>query len=569
MPLCGRDLIRARIEKWIEAFDKGYRQNMGLLGHSGLGKTRVLLEIYQDLTARNASMIPVYVDARTLDFEHFIDRWLGALLCGAFVSRKRVPPSDFQSLLAGAGLLIPKTVEKIRHFKKIIRREKPSVILKELFSFPESLHRETGCKVIMMIDEFEALSALPVCDPFAVLGREIMIEKNVLYLAASSKPLKAREIFRDKLSLLFGNFEIMEFGHLGFEEAARFFESRLLGKKLSPAQRRFLIRMTDGHPLYLELLADRLESFFIQQKQRRDGTEAASASSFVPQELIFEIFLRELLDVKGRIALLFEKRLQTGMGFFKDASAGVRSLLAISQGRRRVLTIAAFIGRKVEETKKILQRFVHEDLVSKRGVFYLIEDPLLRFWLTEVYQKRNQIYRPGTQALSESIVSALKRDFESTEREEKMDITARVEALFKEFRNDVLELGEKKIKCPQFSEIAFRPTNGRVFPVFAKSPKARWLCQIAQQTVHEEDVVSFLEELKRTRKNVQRKVMIILRGIDQNAKLMAQQAHIHLWGLRSFNALLELYNLPKMILLSEREEDGPALGALAQSLYSA
>ena len=87
--------------------------------------------------------------------------------------------------------------------------------------------------------------------------------------------------------------------------------------------------------------------------------------------------------------------------------------------------------------------------------------------------------------------------------------------------------------------------------------------------MREEDVASFLEELKRTRKNVQRKVMIILRGIDQNARLMAQQANIQLWGLRDFNALLELYNLPKVILLSEREGNGPALGALAQSLYPA
>lgn len=557
LPLCGRDPIRARIEKWIEAFAKGYRQNMGLLGHSGLGKTRLLSEIFQELSAPSSTMIPVYVDARTLDFEHFIDRWLGALLSGTFRSYQKVPPADFQSLITEAAAFIPQTVERIRHFKKMTRREKPGTVLKELFSFPERLHGETGRKVIMMIDEFDALSALPVSDPFAALGREIMVEKNVLYLAASSNPLKAHEIFREKLTLLFGNFEIMEFGRLGFEEAVRFFEDRISGKKLTASQKRFLIRMTDGHPFYLELLAGRMESFFAQ-----------SGGSLVSHELIFEIFSRELLDSNGRISLLFEQKLQK-CTLAKDAASSVRSLFALSQGRRRVLAIAAFIGRKVEETKKILQKLVQEDFVSKRGAFYLIEDPLLRFWLTEVYQKRSQAYLPGAQGLRESLYEALTREFDAVEREEKMDVTARVESLFKEFRNDVLELGEKKIKCPQFSEIAFRPTNGRVFPVFAKSPKARWFCQIAKQAVHEEDVASFLEELKKSRKNVQRKVMITLQGIDQNAKLMAQQANIQLWGLRNFNALLELYNLPKVILLSEREEDGPSLGALAQSLHSA
>ncbi|HLD49966.1 MAG TPA: hypothetical protein VJC08_02075, partial [bacterium] len=284
MPLCGRALIRARIEKWIEAFAKGYRQNMGLLGHAGLGKTRILSEIYQELAAPYSSLIPVYVDARALDFDHFIDRWLGALLSGAFWSQKQIPPSDFQSLMAAAACFIPKTVEKIRRFKKVARREKTGAILKELFSFPERLYEETGRKVIMMIDEFDALSALPVSDAFAAMGREIMIDKNVLYLVASSNPLKAREIFREKLTLLFGNFEIMEFGHLDFEEAISFFEGRLPNKKLTVSQKRFLIRMTDGHPFYLELLADRLESFLNH-----------SPSSSVTQELFFEMFSRELL----------------------------------------------------------------------------------------------------------------------------------------------------------------------------------------------------------------------------------------------------------------------------------
>lgn len=569
MPLGVRDLIRARIEKWIEAFEKGYRQNMGLLGRSGLGKTQLLSDIYQSLAARPSSFIPIYIDARTLDFDHFIDRWLGALLSGAFWGQKRVPPQEFQSLMADAAAFIPKTVDKIRHLKKMVRREKPGIVLKELFSLPGTLHAETGRKVVLIIDEFDALGALPVSDPFAALGREIMVEKNVVYLAASSNPIKAREIFREKLTLLFGNFELMEFRHFGFEEAVRFFEGRLLSKKLSAPQKRFLIRMTDGHPLYLELLADRLGSFFVQQSYSGVPSEAGASSPFVPQELVFEMFLRELLDEKGRISLIFEKKLQACASVAKDAAACMRSLLAISQGRRRVLAIAAFIGRKVQETKKILQKMVQEDLIAKSGAFYLIEDPLFRFWLTEVYQKRNHAYLPGTQGLGESLAQALKRDFECAEREDKSDIITRVESLLKEFRNDVLELGEKKIKCPQFSEIAFRPTNGRVFPVFAKSPKARWLCQIAKQAVHEEDVALFLEELKRTRKNIQRKVMITLGGIDQNAKLMAQQANIQLWGLRSFNALLELYNLPKMILFSEREEDGPALGALAQSLHTA
>jgi len=132
-----------------------------------------------------------------------------------------------------------------------------------------------------------------------------------------------------------------------------------------------------------------------------------------------------------------------------------------------------------------------------------------------------------------------------------VDITSRAENLFREFRNDVVELNQRKVRFPQFSEIVFRPTNGRVFPLFARNPDVRWICQIASQPVHEEDVSIFIDELKRFRKKVQRKIMITLAGINQNAKLMAQEAEIQLWDLRNFNTLLDLYDLPKMIMMKE------------------
>lgn len=87
--------------------------------------------------------------------------------------------------------------------------------------------------------------------------------------------------------------------------------------------------------------------------------------------------------------------------------------------------------------------------------------------------------------------------------------------------------------------------------------------------VKEEDVTFFLDELKRSKKRVQRKIMIALQGIDQNAKLMAQEAGIQLWDLKDLNALFELYDLPQVIFYKEKEEDGSTLGALAQSVHSA
>lgn len=308
-----------------------------------------------------------------------------------------------------------------------------------------------------------------------------------------------------------------------------------------------MIRMTDGHPFYLSLMADRLQS----------------------TEDLLESFSCELLDEKGRIALVFQKKIDFCLSLARDGSPYVRALLAVSEGRRKALTISTAIDKRVLEAKKILQRLVREDLLVKRGSFYGLEDPLFRFWLNHVYRKTSQIYIPDPASIQKELMHSLEKEFAAVESEGQIDITSRVEALLKEFRNDVVEVEQKKLQCPHFSEIAFRPTNGRVFPLIAKNPKVRWLCQISRQMIREEDILLFLDETKRYRKKLQRKIIIALDGIEQNARLLAQEAKIQLWNLRSFNQLLDLYGLPKMIVLTEREQDEASLGTVAQSLSPA
>lgn len=567
IPPLVRGSIRITIEKRIEALEKGYRQNIGLIGPEGLGKTHVLASVFQVLSGR-PGFLPVYVQADALDFEHFADRWIGALLSGIFLSQGIQPPVTFQSLLLAADPLIPKTTDKIRHLKKAMRREKNAATVKELFALVNSLAQETGKSVIVMIDEFQCLEALPAPDPFVLLGREIMIEKNTLYLVSSSSPHKAREIFRDKLSMLFGNFEVLELAPFSFSESGEFLEKRLPHLHFSGAQKRLLIRLTDGKPLYLDLLAEQLEACL--------ASHAASQTSLlkdqgnqVPTFCLLEAFYRELYPGKGRISLLFERRMNRCRNFSKDASAYLRTLLAMGGGRHRPVAIASFIEKKALETKKILQRLVQEDLIFKKGSFFVLGDPLFQFWLKEVYERRNHRYMPEDTAAAEGLLGSLNREFEKTEQQAELDLAAHIEMLFKEFRQDSFEIDGKKIDCPQFSEISFRPNAGSVLQLLAKNSKTRWFCQIAYEMVKEEDMAVFLEEIKKHRKGFNKKILIALNGVEQNAKLMAQEAGAQLWNLRTINTLLDLYDLPKMIPLSDKEEDEPSLGALAQSVHSA
>jgi hypothetical protein len=545
-----RDQIRIRVEKRVEAFQQGYRQNIGLIGAEGLGKTYLLSSFFESLVMQ-PNLIVIYIDAQALDYDHLVERWIDSLLRGFLVGQSVQVSENSHWLLTTAAALIPNTVEKIRRLKKMLRRgERNAISVRELFSLTRSLAEETQKRILLMIDEFHALEHVPASDPFALLGKEIMVEKETLYLVTSSRVEKAREIFHDKLSLLFGNFEIIELAPLDFEETVDFLKKSQPHRVFTNSEKKFLIRMTNGIPAYLDLLMDRL-----------DMNVPNSETSI---QTLLDVFHRELFDKKGRLCHIFQRRLEVCERLAKDSSAYLRTLLAMSDGRRKVLSIATYIERKIRETKKILGRLVQEGMVLKRGSFYVLEDSLFRFWLREVFGRRNQLCTPNGPGLREGLLASLKEVFEQGAAEDKVDVTARAEALFKEFRNDVVEIDQRRLRCPHFSEIAFRPANGRLFPLIARRANVRWICQIARESVHEEDISLFLEELKRFRKKVQRKILVALAGIDQNAKLLAQEAEIQLWDLRSFNTLLDLYNLPKMILIKEPDE--PNLGTVAESV---
>ncbi|MDP3919899.1 MAG: ATP-binding protein [Candidatus Omnitrophota bacterium] len=552
-----RDQIRHRLEMRLEAFDRGYRQNIGLIGRAGTGKTHLLCSLYQSLCGRD-NLIPVYIPPDSLGYEQFVERWIAGLLTGLFLSRSLSPPKDFSSLVSASESLVPKTREQVRRVKKMIRREKASFWMRELFALTGVMAEETGKKIVLMIDEIQSLDCLPVSDPYALLGKEIMVAKDTFYLVSSSKAQRAREIFRDKLSLLFGNFEVLEMQTLDFQQSVEFLGARLPGCHLQDAQKKFILAMTDGEPVYLKLLADRLRWML-----------PSAESNHLSEDLLVEAFAHELFDYHGRIALVFDSKLESVMGLAKDGTACLRVLLAGAEGRRKVANIATYIDKGTAETKKILQRLVSEDVLVKRGAFYVLDDPLMRFWLREVYKKRQCLYTPDTGQVWTELKDSLRQAFHQVSAEADRDITQRVETLFKEFRNDLVAWDGRRVRCPHFAEVLFRPTNGRIFPLVARGSNANWFCQVAQDRVREEDVALFLEDLKRTRRKLQQKILIALGGIEQNAKLMAQEAKIQLWGLRDFNVLLSVYDLPKMIDWTGEGRHETTVGTLAQSLYPA
>lgn len=560
MPFLLREAIQMRFYKRIQDMECGYRQNVGILGPSGVGKTKLLCDFFQSIS-RHPKLLPVFVRAESIDGTLLIQQWLGAVLSSVLLDQTLNIPKTLAGLSRDTEHIIPQTLALVKHVQKLIRQNKNTLAVRELFMLSSRLARETGKRVVLFIDEFQGLEKLPTADPFTLLGKQMMLDKDVLYVVTSSATDRAQEIFRDKLSLLFGNFEILELAPFGFSEMDQYLASRMPAHRLSLDLKKFLFFMTDGEPLYLDLLINRLESHEIQEFPQKVSTT-----------VLLDALCQELFDRKGRIALLFEKRLEQCSHFAKGEGAYIRTVLALSHGRHKLIPIAAFIEESTSETQKILKRLVQEGLIIKSGSFYYIPDMLFRFWLREVFQKRHGLFLPEERILWKHLSGELKKSFDLSLKMDENDMSLRLEALLKEFRGDVVEIDHKKVPCQQFSEIIHRKLPYAVTSLMGRSTRGRWAFYLGLEAIDENAVEAIIADLKHLRK-IKCRVLVALGGIDQNAKLIAQEAKMQLWDLRFLNQLFDLYDHPKIILAHEKgiyepqpcSHEAP-LGAVAENV---
>jgi hypothetical protein len=167
----------------------------------------------------------------------------------------------------------------------------------------------------------------------------------------------------------------------------------------------------------------------------------------------------------------------------------IRAVLALSQGRHKLIPIAAFIEETVAETQKVLKRLVEDGLVAKNGTLYHIPDHLFRFWLREVFQKRHDLFLPEERMLRKHLFDELGRVLDLCARMTEEDVGPRMEALLKEFRNDGVELCEEKMVCPQFSEVVLlKHLPHAVLSFLGRGLKGRWIFYLSLDWIGESEI---------------------------------------------------------------------------------
>ncbi len=459
------------------------------------------------------------------------------MLYNALGKKGEVVDINLDNLISKAQHLFPKTVQTIKQIHARIDDGKFDDAYSGLLGLTSVLKEEAGTPCIVILDEFDNLEHLGVKNPFLSFGKVIMVQKDTMYIVSSSRNTAIRKIITEKLSLLFGNFEVIKVSNFGARASCLFIDAKLAGFEVNDFVRKLLITFTDGNPFYLDRLVSSIRTI-----------AASKMTNYIDNDIVAGAILDSVYSSDGSIhQYLMNYLLDLLDTKHKDFYTAV--LVAIASGNNKQAGIAKAVKTKPGDVAKALTYLLERALISKNGVFYKIDDVMFEFWLRAVYQRRRDILVDGTFNRRELFSSEITSHIASFEKEFAEDTTSRLAGLFSVFSNELVELEMKNIRLPHFTQVDVRAFGDAQRFIAASFKENLWIAQAYDRTVNENDIVSFVKNVKTLDHKISHKVILPLKGIDENAKLLAKELRISIWDSTNINMLLSLYGKKRIIAL--------------------
>ena len=533
----GRQDIIDLLVKRADALKSGYRQNVAIIGHQQLGKSSILrhfLHIYQ-----NPDVISVYVEIKFQALDYFVDQFVRSLLYQYLLGCGDAEQNDsLARLIDKCSTRIPETVRRIHEITHLLKHRHAEEAYRRLFELTSAVRAESGKNCIVVLDEFHRLGEFGIRNAFSDFGKRIMVQKDTMYILSSSSFSASRKILAEKLALLFGNFERVYLEPLQFETSFSFLENKLAPVQVPDNLKFFLVAFTDGHPFFLDTLCKRLKE-----------TAAGGGENTLSSESVADTFLKLMFESQGIWNQYFMKLLSP---WVRPDCRGSQILILtkLAAGLNKLKDIAGAINRGQKETSKQIQELMGHELIVKTGVFYRFHNKIFKFWLKEVYEKKElSVFGSGREEDFLNVIRALIAEYGELL---KLDVEKRVLSLFSAFNNELVEFGEKGRQLPKFTEfITAQP--GQAAPdtptrrLIARGHGRCWICQITEQRATEKEVLELMQCEPGAKSPAATKVLIALRGLDDNARLLAKDKKIFTLGLSRLNTLMDIYGKSPII----------------------
>lgn len=529
----GREEVLDLFGKRVAALKDGYRQNIALTGQSLSGKSSIILHFLS--TVKGEGFVPIYVEVVKEPFGAFADKFIATMLYNAASAAGERAPAELEELLDISKNIFPKTYAAIRGVYSLIDNGEIDGAYTSLLTLTSALKEESGFPSIVILDEFDNLEHIGVRNPFLNFGKVIMVQKDTMYVVSSSRNEAIRKIISEKLSLLFGNFEVIRVSNFDERKAAEYLGARLPGYDIEPDVRRFIIDITDGNPFYLEKISS--EAGRIAREKM---------TSYIGEEAVVEAILRLIYNSGGAVhQYLSSFVLELLDSRLKDIY--MSALVAISEGKNKQADVARAIKMKQVDTSKLLLRLTEQGIVSKNGVFYRIDDHLLSFWLKNVYNRRRKILIDGAFDRMELFRDDIRSEMASFAAESSKSATERVCDLFNIFSNELVGIDSKQLRLPHFTRVDIKHFADSSCFVSASFRGSHWIAKVYDRAISENDIIGYVKNVKSLDVKVSSKVIVALGGIDDNSKLLAKELRIAVWDAGAINILLGLYGKKRFV----------------------
>ncbi|MBI3324118.1 MAG: hypothetical protein HYZ92_02450 [Candidatus Omnitrophica bacterium] len=572
-----RPCLGAYFQQRLAAFQDGFRHNLALLGPVGSGKTTLL---QRQLEAAEGRFIKIYCLLQRDSAREFLRRFSAAVLRGALEVR---PDASLETMLRQAESVAPKTVLAIRQLERRGGGSGHSDTLAGALDLVALVHHELGRPCVLVLDEFLHLEELGGEAVFHELGKRVMTWPFSLFVLSSSCSFRARKILRERLHLLFGQFELMASGPVELPAATAWMEQELItthpktalgsgfgveGSGLSvegapnpepPTHSRggfgtgsnarlangarFLLHWAGASPWYLSLLLKRMKELGRLERELGPADPAGPSSERLPEPSAESLVFRAAWDVLGhpdgslyqRCAARVEQLVRERYG-----PIAREALLAIANGARITQAIARQCGTR-RSLSEALQTLLEHDLIERNGDCWVIPDSLLACWLAGVLAPQQQTGADGPE-LRRHFDVALHQRWSHWVELTAQPLEDRIRRLFSQFRNETVALDHKTGRLPSFHATALhRPPERDEVYLVADGGQRRWCCVVAQQKLEEAAIAAFEQFCRRQNPRPSRKIVALGGGLDLNAKLLAKQLGMWVWEPEDVDLLLRLY----------------------------
>ncbi|MFC1514342.1 ATP-binding protein [Candidatus Omnitrophota bacterium] len=516
------------LEKRVNSFLEGFRQNIALIGPSSCGKTYLVEQFFKTRSLDDKALI-VYVDLEFLSFAEFIRASFASLLFH-FLKKHSCSDYDLDALILQAQTHIPQTTEKIKHILGMLdSKEKAS--FDWVTGVFDAFIAETKTKTLLVVDNFTAIRSFPrrVLSEFA---KYIITQKDILFVFISKNVKAAEQLLSQELNILFGSFEKIymdSFSHI----EAEFYLNRHLIDKTSASLIKFLVELTDGFPLYLDIITKEL---------LKNPDQTLDATTF------FARLARLLVDARSPLLMTFKNKLALVKASSRDTFLINPLLITIAEGYTRRKDLISLLKIDAKTLNAKLNKLTELDLVTKNGSFFFVSDKLFSFWLSSAFKTMVNvpfIFRGDNRR---AVEERLSQRFEEFRQASLQDNCKRFIDLVQMFRDDTVKTQRKSLSLPQIQRLKIVPTHSKDMTYIIGEAKQYYLILAFKDGfVEETDILEFSNRCSYFRHKPPKKIFITLKKPDATAKVLAKEKRLFFWEKEDVNLLLRLYNRPSII----------------------